>query len=740
MFLLLSTQKRIKMSVANRSNYSLMYKSKSGRHLNATKERIKDEKKQNRLDRRLQAFQRNRLIEPTPKKVIDTATDEGIGSFSTISHDETEKNSKNVQKNVSKQQVFKQRFVDYMKKKEEQKAHKFKNAAKSKPFVSTVPSGKIVEVDKIAAVKRNVNPPVKRTKLAISNPIIPICDTPHHRSPINTRSKKLKLVPMMSMEQLTPKRNRRKSVDVRKIQIKPNALNPALSRPGTSGRRLSANKNLRVKIVNNSRTTSGAIKKVMRATQPPNMVAKPKVNTKTTTTSVKVATATKKTTTVATNTKKVLTKNGLQPKVAVKPNTSKALPLKPSNSKQAENKLNPPEQLVQFMKSPKIPTCFKFGTSNWQLFNGGVASTAVKSKVKQNSTSSPKILFNESFSPIEDDSEAKQESSSAKRRSKIHKTPKSMSAINEQFVSPFVKIARKLPTITVSDAPTVNETTVTMASDEKERTPIQKTEILTNKVNYVSPFVTVSRGNRRFSAKKEAEARESIYKLDSRKSLDFNESVTDRQHREAAAYFHLQVQRETDRFNALCDKWSKYVEENKGTDKLPEENVDQINVALGQTGLLLRSKFKQFSTLVEQCADTTFTPKVKPQDLEGFWSLVRIQVDKLIDRFDRLDKLEQNQWQDPSIELVKVKKIRDIGIKKTKAKPKRLMNSALAEMLKAARKNQKEIKNNGINSENGNDIMFLTKRKSLLSTSNLNSSKTRRSLTPSKVPWTVSIR
>lgn len=724
----------MKMSIVNVTNHSIMFKSKSGQHLNATKDRINGEKKQNRMDRRFEAFQKNRLIEPTPKKAIDTAADEGIGSFSTITHDETVRFSNKIEKKVSKQQEFKQRFADYMKKKKEQKLN---NAAKLKPFVSAVPSGKIVDIDKIAAVKRNVNAPVKKIKLATVNPI-PICDTPHHRSPINTRSKKLKLVPMMSIEQLTPKRNKGKSVDIRKTQIKLNAANPSLSRPGTSGRRLSVNKNLRAKTVNNSRTTSGVIKKVMKVSLPPKVNAKPKVKTKTTTTSVKAATTAKKTTTVASNsTKKVSTKNGLQPNVAVKPSTSKALSPKPSARKKAEKELKPPEQVVQFMKSPKIPARFKFGTSNWEFFNGGVASTAVKPKVKQNSSSSPKSLFNESFSPIEDDSEAKQESSSAKRRSKVHKTPESLPAINEQFVSPFVKIARKLPTVTVSDAPKIAFTT---ASDENERTPIQNTETLTNNVNYVSPFVTLTRGVRRFSAKKEAEARESMYKLDSRKSLDFNESVTDRQHREAAAYFRLQVQQETDRLNAVCNEWSKYLEENKGTEKLPEENVDQIDVAIGQTRLLLRSKFQQFSTLVEQCADTAFTPKVKPQDLEGFWSLVRIQVDKLTDRFNRLNKLEQNKWQDPSIEPLKVKKIRDAGIKKTKPQAKHQMNSALAQMLRAARKNNKETKNNGIKSDDGNGIMFLTKRKSLLNTSNLNNSKTRRTLTPSKIPWNVSIK
>lgn len=713
------------MSGANQSNHSLMYKSKSGHHLNAFKERLNGDKKQNRVDRRFESFQRNRMVEPTPQRVIDTATDANVGNFPTVSVDGSVRIANDDQKKLSKQQVFKQRFADYLKNKE---AAKVKNAVRLKPFVSAVPSGKIVDV-----VKRKANPPPKKTNLEVLNPI-PICDTPNHRSPINTRSKKLKLVPM---EQLTPKRNKRKSINIRRnnIQAKPKVA--TLSRPGTSGRRLSITKNSRAKITNNNRSTSGAIKKVLKVTQPPKVVVKPKVAIKTTTTSVK-ATAAKKATPVASNTKNVLSKNRLQPKVTVKSAITlaspykKALSPKPCTSKQAETKMNPLGPVVQFMKSPKIPARFKFGPSS---FNGGVASTAVKPKVKPNSTCSPKSLFDDSVSPIGDESEATPKSSSSKRQSRIHKTPKPVPAIDEKFVSPFVKIARKLPTVTVSN----DASDATTKDNGNVSTPTQNDKAVSNIVNYVSPFVTLSRGKRRFSAKEEAEARETKYKLESRKSLDLNESVTDRQHKEAAAYFRLQVQKETERFEALCDKWTKYIEENKGTDKLPEDNIDQIDVAIGQTKLLLRSKFKQFSTLVDQCADRNFTPKVKPQDLEGFWSLVGIQIERLSDRFDKLSHLEQNQWQDPSIEPVKVKKIRNAGITKTKPQAKRQIRSALTQLLNVARKNQNEMKNNGTASDEMNCIMFLNKRKSILNTSNLNDSKIRRTMTPSKIPWTVSI-
>lgn len=63
--------------------------------------------------------------------------------------------------------------------------------------------------------------------------------------------------------------------------------------------------------------------------------------------------------------------------------------------------------------------------------------------------------------------------------------------------------------------------------------------------------MTISRG--RHSATKERKARDTKYVLESRRAID--ESIEDRQNKEAANYFRMQVKNETERLLALVDKW-----------------------------------------------------------------------------------------------------------------------------------------------------------------------------------------
>lgn len=117
--------------------------------------------------------------------------------------------------------------------------------------------------------------------------------------------------------------------------------------------------------------------------------------------------------------------------------------------------------------------------------------------------------------------------------------------------------------------------------------------------NYVSPYVTISRGGGR-SNREEKQALES------------------RQRKEAAAYFRLQVQRETNRLDSLVDHWRQYADEH-----------ELVNVAIGQTTLLTTSKFKQFKRLIEQCENNEGENLVKPEDLEvffHFFSFIYIQI------------------------------------------------------------------------------------------------------------------
>lgn len=174
-------------------------------------------------------------------------------------------------------------------------------------------------------------------------------------------------------------------------------------------------------------------------------------------------------------------------------------------------------------------------------------------------------------------------------------------------------------------------------------TPIMPAESPTAKsLNYVSPFVSTKRG--KVSARKERKQRDSVYNLNQSACFDPVIDVETRQRREAALYFRKQVDEETNRLMTLADKWQAYKEAN-GVFML-SEYLDLIDVTTGQTRLLLAKKFGQFRALIEQCESGAGEQKVLAPDLEGFWSMVYMQVEQCNARFERLDKLKATEWRE----------------------------------------------------------------------------------------------
>ena len=69
---------------------------------------------------------------------------------------------------------------------------------------------------------------------------------------------------------------------------------------------------------------------------------------------------------------------------------------------------------------------------------------------------------------------------------------------------------------------------------------------------------------------------------------------------------------------------------------------DEIDATVGGIRLMVSSKFEQFRGLVEECATSyrvlvqvprvkknlnrTVKPPVKPEDLDGFWEMMNVQV------------------------------------------------------------------------------------------------------------------
>lgn len=65
----------------------------------------------------------------------------------------------------------------------------------------------------------------------------------------------------------------------------------------------------------------------------------------------------------------------------------------------------------------------------------------------------------------------------------------------------------------------------------------------------------------------------------------------------------------------------------------------QVRSAIGLAHLLVNQRFKQFSGLIKDCDDGK-TPKVTPQDLEGFWEMVYFQVEDIYNKFQKLDSIK----------------------------------------------------------------------------------------------------
>lgn len=71
-----------------------------------------------------------------------------------------------------------------------------------------------------------------------------------------------------------------------------------------------------------------------------------------------------------------------------------------------------------------------------------------------------------------------------------------------------------------------------------------------------------------------------------------------------------------------------------------------INVAIGQSQLLISKKFEQFRDLINKCENKNFDAPVTCEDLHGFWDMIYIQVVNLDKRFESLKQLKANGWQE----------------------------------------------------------------------------------------------
>ncbi|CAH0545634.1 unnamed protein product [Brassicogethes aeneus] len=206
---------------------------------------------------------------------------------------------------------------------------------------------------------------------------------------------------------------------------------------------------------------------------------------------------------------------------------------------------------------------------------------------------------------------------------------------------------------------------------------------------YVSPFVTVSRGKN--SARKEYQIRNSMSKSLSESPTFENKDVSKHTSPKAGAeYFSRKLEREINRIERVCNEWESYKEESD----IPSEALDMIDVAIGQSRLLIAKKFQQFRGLVEQCRTCEYAEKpITCKDLHGFWDMIYMQVEDLDKRFSNLRMLRGNNWEElmPEIKaaVIPVAKRGRPASKKTKA------SSGLRELIKAQRSKKRDVESGG---------------------------------------------
>nr|XP_008534999.1 PREDICTED: disks large-associated protein 5 isoform X5 [Equus przewalskii] len=125
-------------------------------------------------------------------------------------------------------------------------------------------------------------------------------------------------------------------------------------------------------------------------------------------------------------------------------------------------------------------------------------------------------------------------------------------------------------------------------------------------------------------------------------SLEINEDQTSQQRHvpRHVLYFRKILQSETEKLTSHCLEWERKLELD-----VPDEAKDLIRLAVGQTRLLMKERFKQFEELVDDCEYKRGEKDTTCADLDGFWDMVSLQVRDVNQKFNNLTKLEECEWQ-----------------------------------------------------------------------------------------------
>ncbi|XP_076235031.1 uncharacterized protein LOC143179602 [Calliopsis andreniformis] len=213
-----------------------------------------------------------------------------------------------------------------------------------------------------------------------------------------------------------------------------------------------------------------------------------------------------------------------------------------------------------------------------------------------------------------------------------------------------------------------NSTIKASPSPNSNKNSMEHSDSLSSEPAFFSPYVVSSRG--KSNARKEQQLRHGfslgyspVNDIPTKDTVMKNLNISVEEEVRTAQYFQFLLNRETDKLNELCRKW-EMIKDEAG---IAEDAQYQINQAIGQTNLLISKKFERFRGLVSDCETGKGEMLVTCKDLQGFWDMMYIEVQNCNSRFEKLEKLHAQGWQEEEEEKPPSK---GINKKKTSVKNK----------------------------------------------------------------------
>lgn len=109
------------------------------------------------------------------------------------------------------------------------------------------------------------------------------------------------------------------------------------------------------------------------------------------------------------------------------------------------------------------------------------------------------------------------------------------------------------------------------------------------------------------------------------------------------AYFLRLTELEKNSLSSHC----AHVEVDLQCDEVPEEVTGKIRAAIGKANLLVNQKCKQFQELCMEHIEPSEDRKLlKVEDLQGFWDMIKLQIDSVYRMFAEIELSRQNGWKE----------------------------------------------------------------------------------------------